>query len=202
MRGNYGKDHYGGHKGVKRIIVGISGASGVIYGIRLLQVLKDAEVETHAVISGVAKKNILIETDFSVEDVEKLAFQVHDEKNMAASISSGSFKTDGMVVVPCSIKTLSGIAHSYDENLMIRAADVILKERRKLVLVVRETPLHKGHLELMTRVADLGGILLPPVPAFYHNPRTIDDIVNHTLGKILDCLGIENDLFARWKGIA
>jgi 4-hydroxy-3-polyprenylbenzoate decarboxylase len=120
---------------------------------------------------------------------------------MAASISSGSFKTDGMVVVPCTIKTLSGIAHSYNENLIIRAADVILKERRRLVLVVRETPLHKGHLELMTRVVDLGGIILPPVPAFYHAPRTIDDIINHTLGKILDCLGIDNSLFARWKGI-
>lgn len=185
----------------KRIIVGISGASGVIYGIRLLEVLRDAQVETHAIISGAAKKNILLETNYAVADVEKLATHVHDEKNMAASISSGSFKTDGMVVVPCAIKTLSGIAHSYSENLMIRAADVILKERRKLVLVVRETPLHKGHLELMTRVVDFGGIILPPVPAFYHAPETIDDIINHTLGKILDCLGIENDLFARWKGV-
>ncbi len=185
----------------KRIIVGISGASGVIYGIRLLEVLKEARIETHAVISEAAKKNILLETDYAVEDVKKLASHVHDEKNMAAAISSGSFKTDGMVVAPCTIKTLSGIAHSYDENLMIRAADVILKERRKLVLVVRETPLHKGHLELMTRVADLGGIILPPVPAFYHVPETIGDIIDHTLGKILDCLGIENALFARWKGV-
>jgi 4-hydroxy-3-polyprenylbenzoate decarboxylase len=186
---------------VKRIIVGITGASGVIYGIRLLQVLKDAQVETHAVISEAAKKNIRIETDFTVEDVEKLAYKVHDDKNMGASISSGSFKTGGMVVVPCTVKTLSGIAHSYDDNLMIRAADVILKERRRLILVVRETPLHKGHLELMSRVADLGGIILPPVPAFYHAPRTIDDLIDHTLGKILDLLDIENSLFARWKGI-
>lgn len=186
---------------MKKIIVGISGASGVIYGIRLLEVLREARIETHAVISEAAKKNILLETDYAIEAVEKLASHVHDEKNMAASISSGSFKTDGMVVVPCTVKTLSGIAHSYDENLMIRAADVILKERRKLVLVVRETPLHKGHLELMSRVADLGGIILPPVPAFYHAPRTIDDIINHTLGKILDCLGIDNALFARWKGV-
>ncbi len=185
----------------KRIIVGISGASGVIYGIRLLEVLKEARIETHAVISEAAKKNILLETDYALEDVKKLASHVHDEKNMAAAISSGSFKTDGMVVAPCTIRTLSGIAHSYDENLMIRAADVILKERRKLVLVVRETPLHKGHLELMTRVADLGGIILPPVPAFYHAPKTIDDIIDQTLGKILDCLGIENALFARWKGV-
>ncbi len=184
----------------KRIIVGISGASGVIYGIRLLEFLKDAGVETHAVISGAAKKNIRIETKFSVAEVEKLAGTIHDEKNMAASISSGSFRTDGMVVVPCSIRTLSGIAHSYNENLMIRAADVMLKERRKLVLVVRETPLHKGHLELMSRVVDLGGTILPPVPAFYHSPRTIDDLINHTLGKILDCLGIENSLFTRWEG--
>ena len=186
---------------MKRIIVGISGASGVIYGIRLLEVLREARIETHAVISEAAKRNILIETDYAIEDVEKLASHVHDEKNMAASISSGSFKTDGMVVVPCTVKTLSGIAHSFNENLMIRAADVILKERRKLVLVVRETPLHKGHLELMTKVVDLGGIILPPVPAFYHAPKTIDDIINHTLGKILDCLGIDNALFARWKGI-
>ena len=186
---------------MKKIIVGISGASGVIYGIRLLQVFKEAQIETHVVISEAAKKNILIETDYSIEDVEKLAAHVHDEKNMTSAISSGSFRTDGMVVAPCSIKTLSGIAHSFNEDLMIRAADVILKERRKLVLVVRETPLHKGHLELMSRVADLGGIILPPVPAFYHAPRTIDDIINHTLGKILDCLGIDNALFARWKGI-
>ena len=185
---------------MKRIIVGITGASGVIYGIRLLQVLKEAQVETHAVISETAKKNILIETDFAVEEVEKLAYKVHDEKNMAASIASGSFRTDGMVVVPCTIKTLSGIANSFNDNLVIRAADVILKERRKLILVVRETPLHKGHLELMTRVADLGGILLPPVPAFYHLPKTIDDLINHTLGKILDILEIDNSLFARWKG--
>jgi 4-hydroxy-3-polyprenylbenzoate decarboxylase len=200
VRGDWEKDYWGGGQTVKRIIVGITGASGVIYGIRLLQVLKDAQVETHAVISEAAKKNILIETDFSVEDVEKLAYKVHDEKNMAASISSGSFKTDGMVVVPCTIKTLSGIANSFNDNLVIRAADVILKERRKLILVVRETPLHKGHLELMARVADLGGILLPPVPAFYHLPKTIDDLINHTLGKILDILEIDNSLFARWKG--
>lgn len=185
---------------MKRIIVGITGASGVIYGIRLLKILSDAQVETHAVISEAAAENIRIETDFTVEDVQKLAYKVHDETNMAAAIASGSFKTDGMVVAPCTIKTLSGIANSYSDNLMIRAADVVLKERRKLILVVRETPLHKGHLELMSRVADLGGIILPPIPAFYHSPRTIDDLVDHTLGKILDLLEIDNSLFTRWKG--
>ncbi len=186
---------------MRRIIVGITGATGVIYGIRLLKVLRDLQVETHAVISEAAKKNIMIETDFAVEDVQKLAYKVYDEKNLAASISSGSFKTDGMVIAPCTIKTLSGIAHSYNDNLIIRAADVMLKERRKLILVVRETPLHKGHLELMSRVADFGGIILPPIPAFYYFPRTIDDLLDHTLGKILDLLEIDNSLFTRWKGI-
>lgn len=185
---------------MRRIIVGITGATGVIYGIRLLKVLRDLQIETHAVISEAAKKNIRIETDFAVEDVPKLAYKAYDEKNLAASISSGSFKTDGMVIAPCTIKTLSGIAHSYNDNLIIRAADVMLKERRKLILVVRETPLHKGHLELMSRVADLGGIILPPIPAFYYFPRTIDDLLDHTLGKILDLLEIDNSLFTRWEG--
>ncbi|HOE16428.1 MAG TPA: UbiX family flavin prenyltransferase [Syntrophorhabdaceae bacterium] len=186
---------------MRRIIVGITGATGLIYGIRLLEALKNAEVETHLILSDAGKKNILIETDYAVDDVERLASQVHDVKNMASSISSGSFKTDGMVVAPCTMKTLSGIAHSYNDNLIVRAADVVLKERRRLILVVRETPLHKGHLELMSKVADLGGIILPPIPAFYHAPRTIEDLLNHTTGKILDLLGIDNSLFARWKGI-
>ena len=186
---------------MRRIIVGITGATGVIYGIRLLKVLSDLHIETHAVISEAAKKNITIETNFTVEDVQKLAAHVYDEKNLAASISSGSFKTDGMVIAPCTIKTLSGIAHSYNDNLIIRAADVMLKERRRLILVVRETPLHKGHLELMSQVAGFGGIILPPIPAFYYFPRTIDDLLDHTLGKILDLLEIENALFTRWKGI-
>jgi len=185
---------------VKRIIVGITGATGVIYGIRLLKVLREMPVETHAVISDAAKENIIIETDYTVEDVQKLAYKVYDMKNMAAAISSGSFKTYGMVIAPCTVKTLSGIAHSYNDNLLIRAADVVLKERRKLILVVRETPLHKGHLELMSRVADIGGIILPPVPAFYHSPRTIDDLLDQTLGKILDLLDIDNSLFTRWQG--
>jgi len=201
MRDNHKKDNCGGIKKVRRIIVGITGATGVIYGIRLLEVLKNAEVETHLILSDSGKKNIRIETDFTIEDVEALASQVHDIRNLASSVSSGSFRTDGMVIVPCTVKTLSGVANSYNDNLIVRAADVILKERRRLVLVVRETPLHKGHLELMSRVAGIGGIILPPIPAFYHSPRTIDDLLNHTVGKILDLLEIDNSLFTRWKGM-
>ena len=185
----------------KRIIVGITGATGVIYGVRLLEVLKEMEFETHLIFSDAAKKNISIETDLSVSGVEELAYKVHDVKDMAASISSGSFKTYGMVIVPCTIKTLSGVAHSYNDNLMVRAADVVLKERRRLILVVRETPFHKGHLELMMKVADLGAVILPPIPAFYHAPRTIEDIIDHTIGKILDFMDIEHSLFKRWNGI-
>ncbi len=180
---------------MKKIIVGITGATGVIYGIRMLEVLRSSGVETHVVLSEAAKQNILIETDYCVEDVEKLASRLYDSKNIAAAISSGSFKTDGMAIVPCTIKTLSGIANSYNENLITRAADVVLKERRRLVIVVRETPLHKGHLDLMMRVADVGGIILPPVPAFYH-----EDIIDHSVGKILDLLDIEHILFERWTG--
>jgi flavin prenyltransferase len=186
---------------VKRIIVGMTGATGVIYGVRLLEVLRDLHVETHLVLSEGAKKNILIETDLGVKHVEDLAQTVHPVSNLAASISSGSFKTDGMVIVPCTIRTLSGVANSYNENLIIRAADVVLKERRRLILMVRETPLHKGHLELMCKVADLGGIILPPVPAFYHAPRTIEDLIDHAVGKVLDLFDIEHSLFKRWKGM-
>jgi 4-hydroxy-3-polyprenylbenzoate decarboxylase len=185
---------------MKRIVVGICGASGVIYGIRLLEVLKELAMETHLVVTEEGKKNTLLETTFTIEDVEGLAYKVHDIKDLGAPISSGSFKTDGMVIVPCTIKTLSGVAHSYNENLLIRAADVTLKERRRLILAVRETPLHKGHLELMNRVADLGGVILLPVPAFYHRPKGLDDVINHTIGKILDLFGIESPLFSRWKG--
>jgi len=179
---------------MKRIIVGITGASGVIYGIRLLEVLKELDMETHLVLTEEAKKNILLETTHTVEDVKGLAYKVHNIKNLAAPISSGSFKTEGMVIAPCTIKTLSGVAHSYAENLLIRAADVTLKERRRLILVVRETPLHKGHLELMNQVADLGGVILPPVPAFYHSPRRIEDLIDHTIGKILDTMEIDHSL--------
>jgi 4-hydroxy-3-polyprenylbenzoate decarboxylase len=182
----------------KRIVVGISGASGVTYGVRLLSVLKETDYETHLIISKSGELNIEIETDYDPADVKAMADYVYDHKNMAASLASGSFLTEGMVVVPCTIKTLSGIANSYNENLLVRAADVTLKEKRNLVLVVRETPLHKGHLRLMTMAADMGAHVLPPVPSFYHMPKTIDDIIDQTIGKIFDFMGIEHDLFRRW----
>ena len=182
----------------KRLVVGISGASGVTYGVRLLQVLKDTDYETHLIISKSGELNIEIETDYDPADVKAMADYVYDHKNMAASLASGSFLTAGMVVVPCTIKTLSGIANSYNENLLVRAADVTLKEKRKLALVVRETPLHKGHLRLMTMAADMGAHILPPVPSFYHMPKTIEDIIDQTIGKIFDFMGIEHDLFKRW----
>jgi len=185
---------------MKRIIVGITGASGVIYGIRLLEVFRDLGVESHLILSDSAKKNIIIETNYSVSSVEKLAHTVHDNKNMAASISSGSFKTDGMIIAPCTIKTLSGVAHSFNDNLIIRAADVVLKERRRLILLIRETPLHKGHLEMLLRVAALGGIILPPIPAFYQHPKQIEDIIDHSIGKLLDLLNMEHSLYERWQG--
>ena len=182
----------------KRLVVGISGASGIIYGVRLLQVLKDTDYETHLIISKSGELNIQIETDYDPADVKAMADYVYDHKNIAASLASGSFLTEGMVVVPCTIKTLSGIANSYNENLLVRAADVTLKEKRKLALVVRETPLHKGHLRLLTMAADMGAHILPPVPSFYHMPKTIDDIIDQTIGKIFDFMGIEHDLFRRW----
>ena len=182
----------------KRLVVGISGASGVTYGVRLLQVLQDTDYETHLIISKSGELNIEIETDYDPADVKAMADYVYDHKNVAASLASGSFLTAGMVVVPCTIKTLSGIANSYNENLLVRAADVTLKEKRKLVLVVRETPLHKGHLRLMTMAADMGAHILPPVPSFYHMPKTIEDIIDQTIGKIFDFMGIEHNLFNRW----
>jgi len=185
---------------MNRLIVGITGATGIIYGIRLLEVLRDLGIESHLILSDSAKKNIAIETDYTVSAVEKLAHTVHDCNNMAASISSGSFKTDGMIIAPCTVKTLSGVANSYNNNLIIRSADVVLKERRRLILLIRETPLHKGHLELLAKVADLGGIILPPVPAFYHHPKGIGDIIDHAIGKILDQFDIEHALFKRWEG--
>ncbi len=185
-----------------RIVVGISGSTGVIYGIRLLEILRQhSDIETHLVLSDPAKQNIVLETAYTLEQVEALAHRVYPHGDIAAAISSGSFKTQGMVVIPCSIKTLSGIANSYNDNLLTRAADVTLKERRRLVLVLRETPLHIGHLRLMTQAAEMGAILMPPMPAFYHKPKTIDDIVNQTVGRVLDALGIEHEsLFKRWTG--
>jgi len=182
----------------KRIVVGISGASGVVYGVRLLKLLQETDYETHLVISKSGELNIEIETDYKPAEVRAMADYVYDHRDVAAALASGSFLTEGMVVVPCTIKTLSGIANSYNENLLVRAADVALKEKRKLVLVVRETPLHKGHLRLMTMAADMGAHILPPVPSFYHMPKTIDDIIDQTIGKIFDYLGIEHTLFKRW----
>lgn len=184
-----------------RLIIGISGATGSIYGIRTLEVLKELGIETHLVATEVAKKNIELETPYKARQVEELATEVHHICNMAASISSGSYHTDGMVIAPCSIKSLSGVANSFNHNLLIRAADVALKERRKLVMVVRETPLHMGHLQLMARVAEMGGVILPPMPAFYHRPQTIDDLINQTVGKVLDQFQIRHNLFNRWDGI-
>jgi flavin prenyltransferase len=183
---------------MKKLVVAMTGASGVIYGIRLLETLRDLGVETHLIISEAAGKNILLETEYKIEDIKKLATRVYEPSDLAAPVSSGSFRTDGMVIIPCTIKTLSAVAHSYNDNLIARAADVSLKEKRPLVLVVRETPLHKGHLDLMSAVAGLGGIILPPMPAFYHAPKTIGDIIDHTVGKILDVLNIDHSLFRRW----
>ena len=181
-----------------RLIVGISGATGAIYGARFLQVLKEKGVETHLIITPTSKRILVEETSYSVKEIEAIASHVHDHDDLGAPISSGSFKTDGMVVIPCSIKTLSGVAHSYNDNLLTRAADVTLKERRKLVLVIRETPFHQGHIELMSQANRMGAILFPPMPAFYFRPKTIDDLVNHTVGKILDLFGIDHQLFERW----
>lgn len=187
----------------KRLIIGISGASGAIYGVRLLQVLQTLpDVESHLVISNAARQTLALETDYSVKALYELADVVYDNRDIGAAISSGSFRCDGMVILPCSIKTLSGIAHSYADELLVRAADVILKERRPLVLCVRETPLHLGHLRLMTQVAELGAVIMPPVPAFYHRPETIQDIVDQTVNRVLDQFNIqlEHDLFQRWSG--
>jgi len=184
-----------------RLIVGISGASGVIYGIRMLEVLKDhADVETHLVISNGGKLNIALETDWDVKEVEALADEVHSDQNLAATIASGSFRTAGMVVAPCSMKTLSGIVHSYADTLIVRAADVVLKERRPLVLMPRETPLHAGHCKLMYEATQLGAQLAPPMPAFYNEPKTIDDLINHNVGRVLDLFGVDNSIVKRWAG--
>lgn len=188
---------------MKRLIVGISGASGAIYGVRLLQVLRDvADIETHLVMSQAARQTLSLETGFSLREVQALADVTHDARDIAASISSGSFQTLGMVILPCSIKTLSGIVHSYTDGLLTRAADVVLKERRPLVLCVRETPLHLGHLRLMTQAAEIGAVIMPPVPAFYHRPQSLDDVINQTVNRVLDqfAINLPEDLFARWQG--
>lgn len=187
---------------VKRIIVGISGATGAIYGIRTLEVLKkDPEVEVHLVMSEAAVLTIEEETTWKVEDVIRLADHCHENTDIGASISSGSFQHDGMIIAPCSIKTMSMISNSINSNLMVRAADVTLKEKRRLVLLVRETPVHLGHLRLLANLAEIGVMIHLPVPAFYPKPKTLDDIINHTVGKILDAFGINLNLFKRWEGM-
>lgn len=186
----------------KRIVIGISGASGVTYGVRMLEMLRETEFETHLIISNAGRLNIEIETRYKPAEVEAMADFVYEHKDMAAAISSGSFLTQAMVVIPCTIKSLSGIANSYNENLLVRAADVTLKEKRKLVLVVRETPLHVGHLRLMTKAAEMGAHLLPPVPSFYHQPKTLEDIIDQTIGKVFDYVGIEHELFMRWGTVS
>ncbi len=190
---------------MKKLIVGISGASGTIYGIRLLQILHSIEnIETHLVMSNAAKRVALLETDYKIKEIESLADKLYGFGDIAAAISSGSYKTMGMVVIPCSMKTLSGIVHSYGDNLLVRAADVVLKDQRKLILVPRETPLHLGHARLLVQAIELGAVIMPPMPAFYHRPQTIDDIVNQTVNRVLDLLDIEldEDLFQRWQGVA
>ena len=185
----------------KRIVVAISGASGAIYGVRALELLRNIDdVETHLVISSGARTTIGMETDRTARDLAELADVTHSETNLAASISSGSFRTDGMLIAPCSIKTLSAIANSYADNLVSRAADVTLKERRPLVLLFRETPLHLGHIRLMAQAAEAGATLMPPVPAFYHRPTTIEEIVDQTVGRALDQLGLDVGVVSRWSG--
>jgi len=186
---------------MRRVVVGISGSTGSIYGIRLLERLREIQdVEVHLVISSPAKRTLVEETDFSVRQVEALAHFVHDDRDVGAAIASGSFRTVGMAIVPCSIKTVAALANSFADTLIARAGDVTLKEGRPLVVAVRETPLHAGHLRQMLALAEIGGILLPPMPAFYFRPQTIDDLVNHTVGRILDRIGLVHGLVPEWPG--
>jgi 4-hydroxy-3-polyprenylbenzoate decarboxylase len=184
-----------------RLLIGINGATGVIYGIRLLQVLSGIkDIETHLIVSKTGEQTIEIETEYKATDIRALANYWYRIDDIGACLSSGSFKRDGMIIAPCSMKTLSALAHSYADNLLTRAADVTLKERGKLLLLVRETPLHLGHLRNMVSITEMGGIIMPPLPAFYHKPQTIQDIVDHTVGKALDLFNIEHNLFRRWSG--
>ena len=184
----------------RRLIVGISGASGAIYGIRMLELLRETGSETHLVISRSAEMTLAYETDYKTKDIRALATVNHPNTDIGATISSGSFRTMGMVVAPCSIKSMSEIATGVTSTLLSRAADVVLKERRRLVLAVRETPLHGGHLRTMTQLADMGAIIAPIMPAFYNRPKTVDDIINHTVGRLLDLFGIDNSAVKRWQG--
>jgi flavin prenyltransferase len=185
----------------RRLIVGISGASGIVYGVRILQVLQGSGIETHLVMSDSARLTLTAETDLSLKQVEALASEVHNNKNIGATISSGSFKTLGMVVAPCSIRSLSEIAYGMTSGLLSRAADVVLKERRRLVLMVRETPLHTGHLKAMLAASENGAVIMPPVPALYAKPQSLDDMVNHTVGRCLDLFDIDTGLVSRWPGM-
>lgn len=183
-----------------RLVVAITGASGVIYGIRTLEVLRELRVETHLIMSEWGAKNIKIETDKTADYVRSLATKCYEDDNMAAPMSSGSFRTDGMAVIPCSMKTLASIANAFDDSLVSRAAGVCIKEQRKLVLVPREAPLSKIHLENMSKLADAGAVILPAMPGFYHRPKTMDDLINHVVGKLLDQFNIDHGLFRRWGG--
>jgi 4-hydroxy-3-polyprenylbenzoate decarboxylase len=184
------------------LIVGITGASGAIYGIRLVEVLATMkDVETHLIISGAGEENIRHETDWTPDRVKEMADFCYDINDIGARLSSGSFKRDGMVVAPCSMKTLAALASSYTDNLIIRAADITLKERKRLVLLAREAPLHLGHLRNMVGLTEMGAIIFPPVPAFYHKPQTIQDIIDYTVGRILDLFDIQHSLFMRWEGL-
>jgi 4-hydroxy-3-polyprenylbenzoate decarboxylase len=187
-----------GDKPQLRLVVAITGASGVIYGIRALEVLKDLGVETHLIMSEWGAKNIKIETDKTADYAKSLATKCYEDDNMAAPMSSGSFRTDGMAVIPCSMKTLASIANAFDDSLVSRAAGVCIKEQRKLVLVPRETPLSKMHLDNMSKLADAGAVILPAMPGFYHRPKTMDDLIDHVVGKVLDQFNIDHGLFRRW----
>ena len=184
----------------RRLIVGMTGASGIIYGIRTLELLRlIPDIEAHLVLSPSATRTIVEETDYSVADVNKLADHLYNYRDIGAAISSGSFQTEGMLIAPCSVKTLSGLANCFDDELIVRAADVCLKERRRVVVMFRETPLHAGHIALMEQVTRNGAIIMPPVPAFYHRPKTLDDIINQTVGRALDLFGIDPHVVKRWK---
>lgn len=185
----------------KRIIVAITGATGVVYGVRLLQTLRGAGVETHCLISDAGVLNLHQELDLKRKDAEAYADVVHNVRDVGASIASGSFQSDGMIIAPCSMKTLAAVAHGLSDNLITRAADVVLKERRRLVLMVRETPFNLAHLRNMTTVTEMGGIIFPPLPGFYHRPTSIDEMVDHTVGRVLDLFSVEHQLTPRWSGL-
>jgi 4-hydroxy-3-polyprenylbenzoate decarboxylase len=183
-----------------RVVLGVSGATGTVYGVRLLERLRATPVETHLIFSTAAKRVAVVETDYRIEEIEALADFVYDNDDIGAPPASGSFQTDGMIVAPCSIKSLSAIANSYGDTLLVRAADVTLKEGRRLVLVLRETPLHLGHLRLAAQAAEIGATILPPIPSFYHRPKTLGDLIDQTVARILDQFGLGDDIQHRWKG--